>query len=52
MNVFNINPDRWHYLAEDRAAWRSALIEGTISFCSERQHVRHRLDLRLRYERP
>ncbi len=22
MNVFNINPDRWHHLAEDRAAWR------------------------------
>ncbi len=28
MNVFNINPDRWHHLAEDRAAWQSALTEG------------------------
>ncbi len=46
INVFNINPDRWHHLAEDRAAWWSALTEGTtlscqayISFCTERQRL-------------
>ncbi len=59
MNVFNINPDRWHHLAEDWAAWRSALTEGTtlscqayISFCTERQHFRDRLDRRLCCEKP
>jgi hypothetical protein len=59
MNVFNINPAQWHHLAEDRAAWRSALTEGTIqscyaytSFCSERRHARHRSDRRLRCKRP
>ncbi len=58
MNVFNINPDRSHHLAEDQAAWRSALTEGTtlscqafISFCTERQHVRHCLDRHLLCER-
>ncbi len=44
MNLFNINPDRWHHPAEDRAAY--------ISFCTERRHVRQRLDQRLRCERP
>ncbi len=44
MNHFNINPDRWHHPAEDRAAY--------ISFCTERRHVRQRLDQRLRCERP
>ncbi len=42
MNVFNINPDRWHHLVEDRAAWAVCADRGHDSVMLSLHQLLHR----------